>query len=164
MPPIWSETDRISILELCWGWCIYKINFDPASATCFFWKTTARWSRWFLSFHVFFNIFPYLQDVEAIPATLKRSGSDGSDDSTASGSSDPSDHQRPEEFERGQLVSCQAWCKMGERCWNMVEYWSESERFIHVYPFSLALFLAFAWLAASQIGETTHLRERDEEW
>eukprot|EP00434_Breviolum_minutum_P015926 symbB.v1.2.014037.t1/scaffold999.1/size145731/1 len=48
------------------------------------------------------------QDVEAIPATLKRSGSDGSDDSTASGSSDPSDHQRPEEFERGQLVSCQA--------------------------------------------------------
>lgn len=55
MPPIWSETDRISILELCWGWCIYKINFDPA--TCFFWKTTARWSRWFLSFHVFSQHF-----------------------------------------------------------------------------------------------------------
>lgn len=59
-------------------------------------------------FMFFPNIFPHLQDVEAIPATLKRSGSDGSDDSTASGSSDPSDHQRPEEFERGQLVSCQA--------------------------------------------------------
>ena len=66
----------------------------------------------------FFPTFSHLQDVEAIPATLRRSGSDGSDDSTASGSSDPSDHQRPEELETGQLVSCQAWCKMGEIWWN----------------------------------------------
>ena len=38
MPPIWTETDRISILELCWGWCIMYniINFDPA--TCFFFE------------------------------------------------------------------------------------------------------------------------------
>lgn len=40
MPPIWTETDRI--VELCWGWCIYKINFDPASATCFFLKDNSQ--------------------------------------------------------------------------------------------------------------------------
>ena len=78
------------------------INFDPA--TTFFLKENGQ----VIPRLSFFPTFFHLQDVEAIPATLKRSGSDGSDDSTASGSSDPSDHQRPEELETGQLVSCQA--------------------------------------------------------
>ena len=135
MPPIWTETDRISILELCWGWSIissisyhqfrssFKSFEEPGDSSPFMFFST-------------FSIFSYLQDVEAIPATLKRSWSDGSDDSTASGSSDPSDHQRPEEFERGQLVSCQAWCKMGE---IMVEYGGILVRKREVYP-CLSLF------------------------
>ena len=152
MPPIWSETDRISILALC------KISSISVQLQIF-WR-----ARWSLSFHVFPTFFHISRMWRLFRPPWNGAGRTARMIPRPVAPVTPAitSDQRNLRGDNWWAVKHDArWVKLW---WNMVEYWLESERFIHVYPFSLALFLAFAWLAASQIGETTHLRERDEEW